>query len=172
MSDIGYALDFDGEIEVGDNEFEPVPEGEYDFVVESVERGQYNGSAKMAACPIAKVTLRLVGGACDGRKLFENFFLNSKAAWKIGQFYVCIGLRAADAPKEQKLKMEWSRCPGCTGRCHVTTREYNGKTYNDVSEWLKPEAPAASAYVPPANAVPAPPSVQRMVTSAFTPGSF
>ena len=165
--DMGVALGWDDEIEVSENEFEPVPDGDYEFEVVSVERAYFNGSAKMAPCPVAKVQVRLLD---DGRgaHLFERFMLNSKMSWKIAQFFVCVGLRSAGAGKEEKLKMQWTRAVGLRGRCKVGHHEHGGKVYNDITEWLKPEkaAPAApAAYVPP-QAVPAPAPVQRMVTQA------
>ena len=178
--DLGQSLDFEGEIEAQDNEFEALPAGEYNFEVQAVERQQFNGSAKMAACPIAHVRVRVASGEHEGRVLFSNIFLNSKAAWRIKQFFVCIGLHPVDAPKEQKVRMDWSHAVGRRGKLKLGTREYNGKTYNDVTEWMKPEpAPAQAAYAPPASAVQAPPAVQQMVSQAVydaqrktTPGAF
>lgn len=177
-NDMGTALGWDDEIEVVENEFEPVPDGEYGFEVVSVERAYFNGSAKMGPCPVAKVQVRLTD---DGRgaRLFERFMLNSKMSWKIAQFFVSVGLRDAAAGKDEKLKMDWTRSIGMTGRCKVGSHEHNGKTYNDIEGWLKPAARAA--YVPPASAVPAPREFQQAVNQAFaqapqaaqmTPGAF
>ena len=185
--DLGTSLGWEEEIEAPDNEFELIPAGEYNFEVEAVDRQQFNGSAKMSACPMAHVHLRILDVPYENRKLFENLLLNSKVAWKIKQFFVCIGMHPADAPKEQKVRMDWSHAIGRRGRIKVTTREYSGKTYNDVDEFLKPEVTTAqqpATYVPPANVVAAPPQVQQMVNQAvqqaqqqaarptMTPGAF
>lgn len=183
--DLGTSLDWEGDIDAPDNEFEPLPEGVYTFEVEAVDRQQFNGSQKMSACPMAHVHLRILDEPYSNRKIFENLLLNSKVAWKIKQFFVCIGMHPVDAPKDQKVRMDWSHAIGRRGSLKLSTREYNGKTYNDVSEFIKPEpvAPAPAAYVPPANAVPASPQVQQMVNQAvqqaqqaarptMTPGAF
>lgn len=181
-NDMGVALGWDDEIEVTENEFEPVPDGDYDFEVVSVERSYFNGSAKMAPCPVAKVQVRLLD---DGRgaHLFERFMLSSKVSWKISDFFKCVGMRRADAGKEEKLKMDWMGAIGRRGRLTVGSREYNGKTYNEVTKWHKPAQPAQAApaaYQPP-QSVPAPAPAQRMVNQELasaqaapqmTPGAF
>lgn len=145
MTDMGEALDYEGEIEAGESEFEAIPAGTYDFEVEEVGRKQYNGGDKMGPCPIAAVRCRIVGGAQDGRVFFCDVYLNSKVSWKIRQFFVCLGMHPADAPKEQKVRMDWSRAVGRRGRVRLGTRTYDGREYTDVKEWLKPSAPAAPA---------------------------
>lgn len=145
MADMGEALDYEGEIEAGESEFESIPAGTYDFEVEEVGRKQYNGGDKMGPCPIAAVRCRIVSGPEDGRVFFCDIYLNSKVSWKIRQFFVCLGMHPADAPKEQKVRMDWSRAVGRRGRVKLGTRTYNGNEYTDVKEWLKPSAPSAPA---------------------------
>lgn len=183
--ELGSSLGWEGEIDAPDNDFEPLPEGEYAFEVEAVDRQQFNGSAKMAPCPMAHVHARILDEPYAGRVVFSNIMLNSKVAWKIKQFFVCIGLHPADAPREQRVRMDWSHAIGRRGRVKLRTREYNGRIYNDVDEWLKPGAPAAAApqaHVPSAQARPVPPAVQQQINQTFaqaqqaqrplTPGAF
>lgn len=158
MADMGEALDYEGEIEAGESEFEAIPAGTYDFEVEEVGRKQYNGGDKMGPCPIAAVRCRIVGGPEDGRVFFCDIYLNSKVSWKIRQFFVCLGMHPADAPKEQKVRMDWSRAVGRRGCVKIGTRTYDGREYTDVKEWLKPAVAQASAPQP--------------VPSAPRPGEF
>lgn len=172
MADMGQALGWDEEIEIQENEFEPVPAGEYGYEVMAVTRAQFNGSEKMGPCPVAKVQVRLTDSPRTGAMLFENLYLNTKSLWKIAQFFKSVGKLAPDAPSGERFHMDWTGCIGLTGRCKVSQRTYNGKTYNDVAEWLKPAAPVASApqaqaYVPTVNAVQAPSLVQQAVNQAF-----
>ena len=155
MADMGEALDYEGEIEAGESEFEAIPAGTYDFEVEEVGRKQYNGGDKMGPCPIAAVRCRIVGGPEDGRVFFCDIYLNSKVSWKIRQFFVCLGMHPADAPKEQKVRMDWSRAVGRRGRVKLGVRTYNDDEYTDVKEWLKPSAPVATV-APAAPSVPTP----------------
>lgn len=173
--DMGQAFEWDGEIEVSDNEFELIPDGDYRATVIAVERMQHNGSEKMAPCPIANVKVRLD----NGRILSDRIFLNSKSSWKIAQFFIAVGMRNPSATKEERLRMDWMGAIGRTCTIKVGTHEYKNKTYNEISEWVKPEAPAPVAPAPvmaapavaapaPQNAVPATPAMQQQINQAFT----
>lgn len=170
--DMGQAFEWDGEIEVSDNEFELIPDGDYRATVIAVERMQHNGSEKMAPCPIANVKVRLD----NGRILSDRIFLNSKSSWKIAQFFIAVGMRDPSAPKEERLRMDWMGAIGRTCTIKVGTHEYKNKTYNEISEWVKPEAPAPVAPAPvmaapapaPQNVVPATPAMQQQINQAFT----
>lgn len=173
--DMGQAFEWDGEIEVSDNEFELIPDGEYRATVIAVERMQHNGSEKMAPCPIANVKVRLD----NGRILSDRIFLNSKSSWKIAQFFIAVGMRDPSAPKEERLRMDWMGAIGRTCTIKVGTHEYKNKTYNEISEWVKPEAPAPVAPAPvmaapmaaapaPQGVVPATPAMQQQINQAFT----
>lgn len=173
--DMGQAFEWDGEIEVSDNEFELIPDGNYRATVIAVERMQHNGSEKMSPCPIANVKVRLD----NGRILSDRIFLNSKSSWKIAQFFIAVGMRNPSAHKEEKLRMDWMGAIGRTCTIKVGTHEYKNKTYNEISEWVKPEAPAPVAPAPvmaapmaaapaPQNVVPATPAMQQQINQAFT----
>lgn len=171
--DMGQAFEWDGEIEVSDNEFELIPDGDYRATVIAVERMQHNGSEKMSPCPIANVKVRLD----NGRILSDRIFLNSKSSWKIAQFFIAVGMRNPSATKEERLRMDWMGAIGRTCTIKVGTHEYKNKTYNEISEWVKPEAPAPVAPAPvmaapaalaPQNVVPATPAMQQQINQAFT----
>lgn len=166
--DMGQAFEWDGEIEVSDNEFELIPDGDYRATVIAVERMQHNGSEKMSPCPIANVKVRLD----NGRILSDRIFLNSKSSWKIAQFFIAVGMRNPSATKEERLRMDWMGAIGRTCTIKVGTHEYKNKTYNEISEWVKPEAPApvaAPVAAPaPQNVVPATPAMQQQINQAFT----
>ena len=178
--DMGHAFEWDGEIEVSDNEFELIPDGDYRATVIAVERMQHNGSEKMSHCPIANVKVRLD----NGRILSDRIFLNSKSSWKIAQFFIAVGMRNPSATKEERLRMDWMGAIGRTCTIKVGTHEYKNKTYNEISEWVKPEAPAPVAPAPvmaapvaapvaapapaPQNVVPATPAMQQQINQAFT----
>lgn len=154
---MGEALSWDGSFTDEDREFTTIPEGDYRFEVKSVERGQFAGSPKMAACPEAIVAIALnVEG--QTRQLTERLKLNSKLKWIIKNFYRSI--KMADE-NSQEVRMDWMGAIGRSGWCHVDVEEYNGKEYNHVSAWYAPSevaaknlevstqapaAPAASAY--------------------------
>lgn len=138
---MGEAFDWDSEIEK-ENEFVLLPDGEYPFVVINMERQRFDGSEKMAACPMAKVTLDV--RSRDGNvQLTDRLLLNSKMEWKLSSFFGSIGQKRHGA----KLKMDWSKVVGSTGHATIGTREYNGKKYNEIKSYVYAEDAAPDKAV-------------------------
>lgn len=119
--------------------FEPLPEGDYEFTIQSVTKKMYNGSAKMPACPQAVVEI-LVADPKTKKEipLRANLFLVSTQQWKLVNFFKSIGVMG---PYDRDLKMRWD-IEGEIGTCHIAPREYNGKVYNDIKQWIVPEPKA------------------------------
>ncbi len=77
MSEMERELGWDDEIEKDSGEFILLPEGDYDFTVESFERGRHGGSEKLPACNKAILRLRIDTG--EGSALINhNLFLHTK----------------------------------------------------------------------------------------------
>ena len=120
-------------------EFVVLPEGNYPFTVNKVERTSFGGSEKLPPCGMVKVGVIVDG--LDGRSyLTIRFFMHTKMLFKIYQFLEAIGLHKKG---EGAGVIPWSKVvKGLTGRCHVIVRQYQGKNQNDVDRWLAP-APSA-----------------------------
>ena len=120
---LGRELSWDDQIENEGSDFEPLPDGEYDFEIRTMERGRFAGSDKMAACN--KATIDCVIKDSDGNEhhVFDDLILNSKMEWKLCQFFLCIGQRK----KGEKLKPRWNEVPGATGRFKIYVNEYKDK---------------------------------------------
>jgi len=136
----GAALDWNSEIEK-ESEFVLLPEGEYDFTVVNMERQRHEGSEKMSACPVAKLSLR-VESPHGAATIFDRLFLHTKAEWKISAFFGAIGQKKHG----EKLKMDWQKVVGSKGRAKFGVRQYNGRDYNEVKNYIYAEdvTPAAS----------------------------
>lgn len=111
--------------------------GEYAFTVKDFKRAEFNGSAKMSRCPMAKLTLE-VSDELGDVSLFHNLYLNQKCVGLIAQFFAAIGLHKHGEP----LHLAWNKLVGRSGRCVISHREYNGKAYNEVKRFLDPPADA------------------------------
>ena len=114
------ALGWDDEIEK-DDAFTVLPEGDYWFRIMKVEKGYYDGSEKISACPKAIVEFEVTSP--DGSKvtLTENFLLHQKLEWKLSQFFASIGMKQ----KDEKRRMNWSPAIiGKTGICKVIVHTY------------------------------------------------
>ena len=140
---MGEALDWDSEIEK-ESEFTLLPDGEYPFTVINMERQRFDGSEKMAPCPMAKITIE-INTREGSATIFDRLMLNKKMEWKLSSFFGSIGQKKHG----DKLKMDWGRVVGSTGHAKIGTREYNGKKYNEIRSYVYAEdaiPPKATEY--------------------------
>lgn len=141
-----YELSWDSEISK-ESEFELLPAGNYKFTVQSVERGRFAGSEKMNACPSATLSLKVSGPDGTEGTVQDTLYLNSKAEWKLSQFFTSIGQKK----KGETIRMNWNLVPGSSGELELTVNEYTAKDgsqkkNNRVGKYLPKEAP--KAFVP------------------------
>lgn len=111
-------------------EFIDIPDGDYDFLVETVDRGRFNGSAKMPACNQANITLVVEVPGIGPASIKTSLMLHSKVEWKLSEFFASIGLKQKDQP----LRMRWN-IQGAKGKCKIGHREYQGNRYNEVKKF-------------------------------------
>lgn len=144
----GYAIGWDDEIiDPGEPEFVLLTPGVYDFTVTGFERGHFDGSEKMDACSMAKLTLRCSNGVQE-TTVFTNLFLSSAVAFKLSKFAKSIGDMPAGSTTGQKFHVDWNNIIGKSGKCRIKTRVYNGKDYNEVDDFIVPDPAAAPAPAP------------------------
>ena len=144
----GYAIGWDDEIiDPGEPEFVLLTPGIYDFTVTGFERGHFDGSEKMDACSMAKLTLRCTNGVQE-TTVFTNLFLSSTVAFKLSKFAKSIGDMPAGDSKGQKFHVDWNNIIGKSGKCRIKMRVYNGKNYNEVDDFIVPDSTNAPATVP------------------------
>lgn len=152
----GYAIGWDDEIiDPGEPEFVLLTPGIYDFTVTGFERGHFDGSEKMDACSMAKLTLRCTNGIQE-TTVFTNLFLSSTVAFKLSKFAKAIGDMPAESTAGQKFHVDWNNIIGKSGKCKIKTRVYNGKDYNEVDDFIVPDPAAAPAPAPMPQVVPLP----------------
>lgn len=151
----GYAIGWDDEIiDPGEPEFVLLTPGIYDFTVTGFERGHFDGSEKMDACSMAKLTLRCTNGIQE-TTVFTNLFLSSTVSFKLSKFAKSIGDMPAESTAGQKFHVDWNNIIGKSGKCKIKTRVYNGKDYNEVDDFIVPDPAAAPAPAPAPQAAPA-----------------
>ena len=114
-------LDWDSTIEDDGNGFVLLEEGDYDFVVSGMERGQHNGSAKIPACGKAMLTLS-VESPQGVAEIKESLLLHKSMEWKLSSFFRSIGQKKHG----ERLNMNWDAVLGSAGRAHIVQREYVG----------------------------------------------
>lgn len=144
----GYAIGWDDEIiDPGEPEFVLLTPGIYDFTITGFERGHFDGSDKMDACSMAKLTLRCSNGVQE-TTVFTNLFLSSTVAFKLSKFAKSIGDMPAGSTTGQKFHVDWNNIIGKSGKCRIKTRVYNGKDYNEVDDFIVPDPATAPAPAP------------------------
>ena len=144
----GYAIGWDDEIiDPGEPEFVLLTPGIYDFTISGFERGHFDGSEKMDACSMAKLTLRCSNGVQE-TTVFTNLFLSSAVAFKLSKFAKSIGDMPVGDSKGQKFHVDWNNIIGKRGKCKIKTRVYNGRDYNEVDDFIVPDPAAAPTAAP------------------------
>lgn len=133
MADMeGREFGWDDTISKDKGEFEPIPEGDYDFVIEKYERARSQGKGKLPACNMAIVYF-IVKDRDREVTIRENFILHSSLEWKLSQLFRGIG-----AKKEgEEIRMNWNLLPGATGRARVSLdpdQKDPSKKYNHIKE--------------------------------------
>jgi len=103
-----------------------LPEGDYEYTVEKVDRARHAGSEKVPPCNMAKVTFT-IWGAEDKIEITENFFLCNKFEWKLSALFLSLGMKKHGEP----LKMNWTAVPGSKGKCRVYIDNYKKKDGSD-----------------------------------------
>lgn len=133
MSEIGRELEWDEEIQK-DSDHIILPEGDYDFIVESVERARHAGSVKLPACNKAIVKLR-IDSENGTTWINHNLFLHTITEGMLSSFFSAIGQKK----KGEKLKMNWGNVPGSIGKVHVRPRQHDGNDYNEIKKFYPKE---------------------------------
>lgn len=149
FNDMGEALSWDDtEVEDSGGRRALIPEGTYNFMVASLVKKRFEGSAKTAPCPKAELHLSILMPDGSISDLTTSMLLSTKGAWRVARFFECLGF-----PKDTatgKVQVAWNRIEGMSGWLKLGVREYesNGqkRKTNDVLEWLAPsDAPQAAA---------------------------
>lgn len=161
-NEVERELGWEEEIENDGNDFFLLDEGVYPFKVTKFERGRSTGKGKLPACNMAILTIRID----DQTTITENLILHSKLEWKLCQFFASIGLRKHG----EKMRMNWGKVPGATGRCKIIVEDYldkNGdpRQKNSIEKFIDPieqgDAPAAQ-----------PAATSQPQQRKWTPGEF
>lgn len=134
MGEIEREMDWDDSIEK-ENDYVLLPEGDYDFVVESVERARHPGSEKLPPCKKAIVRIR-IDSEFGTATINHNLFLHHSMEGMLSAFFTGIGQKKKG---ERLAHMNWSTVPGSTGRVHVKPKKYNDNDYNEIKKFYPKE---------------------------------
>lgn len=130
----GKALDWNDPVKK-EQDYILLPEGDYDFVIESFERGFFDGSDKAPACPKAELKLKVETpeGICI---MNESLLLYDRMQWKLAEFFLSIGF---EPDADNIVHPNWNLVPRATGRATVEIKpglKDPTKKYNHVKKFL------------------------------------
>ena len=100
------------------------PEGEYYFEVTGMERARFEGSAKLPPCSMAKLTLKIFGGALGDTTVTHRLYLHTKTQGLLGAFFESIG----QCRKGDTFRPRWNEVVGAKGRCKLGIHDYVKKS--------------------------------------------
>lgn len=132
-------LGWEDTIEKEGDGFILLPEGDYNFIVESFDRARHSGSEKLPPCN--KAVLKLKVEAPEGTVLItHNLFLHTKTEGLLSAFFSSIGQKKKGEP----LRMDWSRVVGASGRAKIgihtyTDQQGQDRKSNDIKKFYPKE---------------------------------
>ncbi len=114
MSTEGREFGWEDTIKEDGQNFEPLPEGDYNVTVEKFERSRSKGGGKLPPCNMAVVYFNVHGHDRDVT-IRENYVLHSSLEWKLSELFRGVGLKK----EGEELRMNWSALPGLTAKAKV-----------------------------------------------------
>lgn len=148
-------LAWDSEITQDAPEFVLLPEGDYPFMVQGLEKGIYEGTSEKIGhgCPMAILKIVVYGGDKGNTSIQDRLYLSTNMEWKLGQFFRAIGQKTHG----KSYKMDWNNVIGKEGLCHVKVENWTGsdgqpKQSNKIDRYL--ECDAVKAPTKPAEELP------------------
>lgn len=142
MADISSdALGWDDEAQAVDSEYTILTPGTYSYRVDGFQRGHFDGSDKMGACPMATLDLACANARGEQSTVSTRLYLSKRQMWKLTAFFKSARLIPLDLTDGAAYRMPWDKVVGATGEVEIANREYNGRTYNDVRRFVVPDAP-------------------------------
>lgn len=139
-------LSWDSEITQDAPEFILLPEGDYPFMVQDLEKSIYDGNSEKIGkgCPMATLKIVVDGGELGKTSVTDRLYLNQNMEWKLGSFFRCIGQKAHG----KSYKMDWNNVIGKQGLAHVKVEVWTGsdgqlKKSNKIDRYLECDAAKA-----------------------------
>ena len=111
MNTTDRALGWDDEFTNEQQEFVLLPEGDYAFEVTGMERARFEGSAKLPPCSMAKLTLKIFGGAKGDTTVTHRLYLHTKTQGLLGAFFESIG----QCKRGETFRPRWNEVVGAKG---------------------------------------------------------
>jgi len=125
--------------------FDPIPAGAYSVVVSSLRQSEEDGPS---GYPYIILEMTVADGEFGNRKLWTNLSMSPKAAFKVKEFLLSVGLSEEDLAVEE-FEFDPDEYEGATLDVAVKQESYEGVVRNKVTNFIPAEgessAPAKKA---------------------------
>lgn len=145
MSVEGRELGWDDSIKQDSQNFDPIPEGDYNVTIEKYDRSRSKGEGKLPPCNMAVVYF-IVHGQDREITIRGNYILHSSLEWKLSELFRGVGLKK----EGEELRMDWNALPGKTARAKIGVKpgiKDPNKKFNYI-EKLYPKDSDKPAFTP------------------------
>lgn len=152
MANKDEALGWDSQIEdVPKEEFQQLENGDYEFVVSSLEQDKWKPDVKfVGGFPYARLKLAIMVNGEQVSTVTTNLTLSVKNQWRIREFFASIGMPVesgkAFAPK-------WNKVEGKKGMVTLEKDNFKGRNgdeikSNKVKKFLEPKTKVDATDIP------------------------
>lgn len=122
-----------------DEEFAPLTKGTYCGLLDNATLDADKTDKDGNPMPELKLRWHIEGSSFDGRKVFQSVFFKEKTAWKVKKVLSRLDTLPDVEPgvswsqvAHEAAKLVFEKVGNQRALLNVGTRDYNGKTYNDV----------------------------------------
>ena len=114
--------------------FDPIPAGVYPVVVSSLRQSEEDGPS---GYPYIIVEMTVADGEFENRKLWTNLSMSPKAAFKVKEFLLAVGVSEEDLGGE--FEFDPDEYEGATADVAVKQESYEGQIKNRVTNFVAAE---------------------------------
>ena len=124
--------------------FDPIPAGAYPIVVSTVKQSEEDGPSGF---PYFILELTVAEGEFENRKLWTNLSMSPKAAFKVKEFLLAVGVPEEDLAGE--FDFDPDEYEGATLEIAVKQESYEGVVRNKVTNFIPAEEPTTAKKAAP-----------------------
>jgi hypothetical protein len=123
--------------------FEPIPAGVYPIVVSTLKQSEEDGPS---GYPYIILEMTVANGDFENRKLWTNLSMSPKAAFKVKEFLLGVGVPEEDLGGE--FEFDPDEYEGATADVAVKQESYEGEPRSRVTHFIPSEDAAPKKAAP------------------------
>jgi len=124
--------------------FDPIPAGVYPITVTALKQSEEDGPS---GYPYIIVEMTVNDGDFENRKLWTNLSMSPKAAFKVKEFLLGVGVSEEDLGGE--FEFDPDEYEGATADVAVKQESYEGRIKNTVTNFIAAEGEASPKKAAP-----------------------